>query len=168
MKLQQKKGLNLNMAASAVIMVVLIAVLVIVAIYMLSSLGSSFPGTSAAVQNETGAFLNSSGYTLANSTVCAFASPSITTIYNGSTLLAAGNYTLTGNVLTNATAVNYLAAKVTYSYLWGGQACNAATTTITNFSGYPALVGLVGTIIFLALVIGVLMGSFAFGGRKSA
>lgn len=45
-------------------------------------------------------------------------------------------------------------------------AANATNAMITQFAGYPALVGLVGTIIFLALVIGVLISSFAFGGQK--
>ncbi len=45
-------------------------------------------------------------------------------------------------------------------------ASNATGTMITQFSTYPTLVGLVGTIIFLALVIGVLVASFAFGGKK--
>jgi len=36
---------------------------------------------------------------------------------------------------------------------------------ITQFGTYPALVGLVGTIVFLGLVIGVLVASFVFGGR---
>ena len=43
---------------------------------------------------------------------------------------------------------------------------NATDTMITKFGSYPTLVGLVGTIIFLALVIGVLVASFAFGGKK--
>jgi hypothetical protein len=36
---------------------------------------------------------------------------------------------------------------------------------ITQFANYPTLVGLVGTIIFLGLVIGVLVASFVFGGK---
>lgn len=47
-------------------------------------------------------------------------------------------------------------------------ASNATNTMITQFGTYPALVGLVGTIIFLGIVIGVLVGSFAFGGRGGA
>ena len=42
---------------------------------------------------------------------------------------------------------------------------NATNDMITQFATYPALVGLVGTIVFLGLVIGVLVGSFIFGGR---
>lgn len=44
---------------------------------------------------------------------------------------------------------------------------NATNDMITQFGTYPALIGLVGTIIFLGLVIGVLVGSFVFGGRSS-
>lgn len=45
-------------------------------------------------------------------------------------------------------------------------AYNATAAMVTQFAQYPTLIGLVGTIIFLALVIGVLVGAFAFGGRK--
>ena len=41
---------------------------------------------------------------------------------------------------------------------------NATEEMITQFGTYPVLVGLVGTIIFLGLVIGVLVASFVFGG----
>ncbi len=42
---------------------------------------------------------------------------------------------------------------------------NATEDMITQFATYPTLVGLVGTIIFLGLVIGVLVASFVFGGK---
>ena len=89
---KQKKGIMLNQAFGAVLTLVLVAVLVIVAIYLFSTLGTSFTAGSASL--------------------------------------------------------------------------NATTTMITQFGTYPTLVGLVGTIIFLALVIGVLVASFAFGGKK--
>jgi hypothetical protein len=44
---------------------------------------------------------------------------------------------------------------------------NATTEMIDQFGTYPVLIGLVGTIIFLGLVIGVLVASFVFGGRAS-
>jgi hypothetical protein len=43
---------------------------------------------------------------------------------------------------------------------------NATNTMITQFGTYPVLVGLVGTVIFLGLVIGVLVASFVFGGKR--
>lgn len=53
------------------------------------------------------------------------------------------------------------------SFTTDSAADNATTDMITQFATYPALVGLVGTIIFLGLVIGVLVASFLFGGRGS-
>lgn len=49
----------------------------------------------------------------------------------------------------------------------GSAELNATQEMITQFGTYPTLVGLVGTIIFLGLVIGVLVASFVFGGRGS-
>lgn len=43
---------------------------------------------------------------------------------------------------------------------------NASEAMVTEFSNYTSLIGLVGTIIFLGLVIGVLVASFAFGGKR--
>ena len=92
MKYKNKKGIALSQAFGAVLALVLVATLVIVAIYLFTTLGSSFTAASAAA--------------------------------------------------------------------------NATNTMVTQFGNYPTLVGLVGTIIFLALVIGVLVTAFAFGGRK--
>jgi len=94
MEFRQKKGIQLGQAFGAVLTLVLVAVLVIIAIYLFTTLGSSFTAGSAAE--------------------------------------------------------------------------NATTVMVTQFGSYPALVGLVGTIIFLALVIGVLVASFAFGSRRGA
>lgn len=59
----------------------------------------------------------------------------------------------------------YLFTSLGTSFTAGTGAANATATMITQFGTYPALVGLVGTIIFLGIVIGVLVASFAFGGR---
>jgi hypothetical protein len=87
--MKSKKSIMLSEAFPAVLTLVLVAVLVIIAIYLFTTLGSSFTANSAAA--------------------------------------------------------------------------NATTVMTTQFGTFPALVGLVGTIIFLALVIGVLVASFAFG-----
>ena len=86
-----KKGIPLNQAFGAVLMLVLIGVLVIIAIFLFVNLGATFTDNSAEK--------------------------------------------------------------------------NATNVMITQFGNYPVLVGLVGTIIFLGLVIGVLVASFVFGGK---
>jgi len=59
----------------------------------------------------------------------------------------------------------FLFVTLSSTFTAGSAERNASNTMITEFGNYPALVGLVGTIIFLGLVIGVLVASFVFGGR---
>jgi len=168
--LKNRKGIQLNEAAGAVLTLVLIGILVIVGIYMFTSMIPTAPRVYQTVHNETGAYINSTGYVLGNynSTACDFGNAVILVINNKSAggVIGSGNYTLVNNTIYNATAENKPSVNVTYSYTWGGPVCQSSTSTITQFTAYPALIGLVGTIIFLGIVIGVLVGSFAFG-RKS-
>jgi hypothetical protein len=60
----------------------------------------------------------------------------------------------------------YLFSNLKNTFTASTAEANATATMITQFGNYPTLVGLVGTIIFLGVVIGVLVGSFAFGGKK--
>lgn len=62
----------------------------------------------------------------------------------------------------------YLFNALGASFTAGSSEKNATGVMITQFATYPALVGLVGTIIFLGIVIGVLVASFVFGGRNKA
>ena len=59
----------------------------------------------------------------------------------------------------------YLFANLQTTFTTNSAAYNASGAMITQFANYPTLVGLVGTIIFLGLVIGVLVASFVFGGK---
>lgn len=173
MKIKNKKGIMLNQAAGAVLALVLIAVLVIVSLYMFSSIGTSVPSVPQTVVNES-ATLSAAGDALNNNTDCAFTSPSIISVVNTSTgvTIPAANYTLSSTgILRNATAITNVMAganKVTYSYSYGGPACVASDGIITQFATYPALIGLVGTIIFLGIIIGVLAASFMFGRKNQA
>jgi adhesin HecA-like repeat protein len=166
----KKRGIQLNEAFGAVLAVVLIAVLVIIAIFLFEILGSTFTATSASVTNESGAYINATGYTVDAASVCNFNTFAVSTIHNASdgVVIAAGNYTVdsSAGTIVNATVTNWADVNVTYTYQWGGQSCDAAEDMVTQFVTYPALVGLVGTIVFLGLVIGVLVTSFVFGGRR--
>ncbi len=166
-----KKGIALNQAFGAVLMLVLVGVLVIIAIFLFSTLGATFTTVSATVTNESGGWLNQSGYPLDNNGACNFNTLSITNIVNATDgdagIVEAGNFSVSDiGVLFNATNFVYPSINVSYTYLWGGEACEATDTMVTQFSSYPVLVGLVGTIIFLGIVIGVLVASFVFGRRN--
>ena len=174
MKIKNKKGIQLNQAFGAVLMLVLIGVLVIISIYMFSALGTSLlvTGTSGSGVNES-ITITSTGTTLFGGTLISPSCGTITSVFNNSGYsLDSGNYTQTGCVVANSTTtVPYGTTwKINYPYTYSATTAgyNASSTMITNFSGYPALVGLVGTIIFLGIVIGVLVASFVFGGKKGA
>ena len=59
----------------------------------------------------------------------------------------------------------YLFVTLSASFDAGSAERNASDEMVDEFGNYPTLIGLVGTIIFLGLVIGVLVASFVFGGR---
>ena len=58
----------------------------------------------------------------------------------------------------------FLFVTLSESFTENSSQANASDDMVTEFSNYTSLIGLVGTIIFLGLVIGVLVTSFAFGG----
>lgn len=169
--MKEKKGLNLQTAVPAVLMVVLIAVLVIVGIYMFSNIQTGLPDISNSITNESGA-LNDTGMYLINRTDCGFSSPVITLVTNATSgaTVSSSNYAVSSTgVLINTTAAGgaFNTVKVSYTYNNKGAACTGSDSMIAQFSNYPALVGLIGTIVLLAIVIGIIIVSFAFGRNRA-
>ncbi len=170
----RKKGIALNQAFGAVLTLILVAVLIIIAIVIFVQLGDSFAGTSSAsVTNETVTnaefAAGSDSVSVDGTSNCSSANFAATNVINateGSTIQS-GNYTFsTAGVLTNLTNTEQGNWLISYGYTWGSEACTASDNMTDEFGNYTSLVGLVGTIIFLGLVIGVLIASFAFGGRR--
>lgn len=168
--MESKKSIQLSQAFGAVLTLVLVAVLVIIAIVIFVQLATSFAGTdSVTVTNESGGYINTTGYTLNAAGNCSFGDLSILSAINttSSAAIPVANITATSaGVITNATAYTLEAASFTYSYTWGSSACDASENMTSEFGNYTSLIGLVGTIIFLGLVIGILVTAFAFGGRR--
>lgn len=161
-----KKSIQLSEAFTAVLMLVLVGVLVIIAIVLFSSLKTSFPLESSTIVNES-VDMSSGPTAVSNATRCGFQNFAVTGAINASDGVAipTSNFTTgsTTGVITN-TSIEFLTEwNVSYDYRWRGDACIASDSMITQFATYPVLVGLVGTIIFLGLVIGVLVASFLFG-----
>jgi len=83
---------------------------------------STFTDTGVTVLNETGAYLNITGYTLAGASVSGATGYVITAVWNvtvpaSPVLLLVGNYTLSSlGVLTNATVTEYPDTNVSYTY----------------------------------------------------
>ena len=174
--MEEKKSIQLSQAFGAVLTLVLVAVLIIVAIVIFVSLTGSFDASitdTASNESITAWAAAATNQTLAGAALCGFGVVDTTSVvaYNttGNILIVAANYTAypDGNII-NITDEGFdeYAWQITYDYTWGSGACTAADDMTTEFGNYTSLIGLVGTIIFLGLVIGVLVASFAFGGRK--
>ena len=168
---KNKRGIALNQAFGAVLALVLIAVLVIVAILLFVNLGDSFTNLASATStNETVDMTTNTPQRLGNASLCNLQDFAVTAVFNETThdVIPASNYTVTGDGTINNTDQsfpnNWL---VSTSSNWGGDSCVATDNIIAQFGTYPTLIGLVGTIIFLGIVIGVLVASFVFGGRKA-
>lgn len=167
--IQTKKGIQLNQAFGAIMVLVLVAVLVIVAILIFVNINNSIAtSSSAAITNESATPVTA-GVALNGAANCSSGGFVVGIASNATVVIDSANYTVdsTTGVLANLTGEFVDKPwNVTYTYTWGGEACEAGQTMITQFGTYPALVGLVGTIIFLGIVIGVLVASFVFGGRR--
>lgn len=176
METTQKKGIQLNEAVFAVGTLISVALLVIVGVLLIGNLDTAVAAQNTPVTvvnetsniNKTGDFLNRA------LTERDFNNAVVVVAINGSSgaIIPTSNYTVTANGFLNSTtaATNWVNVNVTYTYTYtlATAASNASTATNAQFSGYPALVGLVGTIIFLGLVVGALMVAFLFGKAPSA
>ncbi len=60
----------------------------------------------------------------------------------------------------------FLFVQLSATFTAGSAEANASNDLIVQFGTFTPLVGLIGTVIFLGIVIGVLVSSFAFGGRS--
>ena len=172
MLLKSKKGIALNQAFGAVLTLVIVGVLIIIGITLFASMiTSAFTGLSGTAETVTGNSLTPVA-SVSNSSVCGFSDCAVVTITNSTGgAITSPNFTASSagvitnlSVMVDATVSPWI---VNYSHTSGGAACNAAQDMIIQFGTYPALLGLVGTIIFLGLVIGVLVSSFVFGGKNN-
>lgn len=166
---KEKKGIQLSQAFGAVLTVVLIGILVIIAIFLFVSLGDSLDNTATSGSNQTVTTVSEIGQVI-NSSDCDLNGVTnfVATNESSGTVILASNFTISSTGILTSTSGDFNGTNwnVTYTGLEGGEACTANKSMIAQFATYPVLIGLVGTIIFLGLVIGVLVASFVFTGRK--
>lgn len=144
---------------TSVIILVLVSALILNALLSNSAFTSITKSNSAA--DETGAFINSSGYTLDEASRTNFAIVSLTALnYTDGSTIAAGNYTIASGVITNATVLVWNNVSLTYNYTYtdGSNLAGVNVATLeTAFSAFvTALIGffgVIGVIIAIAWLI---------------
>lgn len=164
MKIENKKGLGLRDAFPAVLIVSVIAILIVALLYMFTAFQTIPADIAQSRTNET-VVATTAGAALNGTTGCGAANYAITSVYNGSSILInSGNYSLSSAGLLRNTTGTYPADlqawNVSYTYTAKGSTCAAASTFTTQFANQIPLVGLVLTIVLIAIVIGVLVSSF--------
>ena len=90
--------------------------------------------TAVTVTNETGAWLNTTTYTVDNSAIKGFANLVITSAINSSSnaSILTGNFTVSGSGFTNATTATYEAVGVSYTFTKDSDTRNTADNVQNN------------------------------------
>ena len=163
-----------------IISVVIIGVVLVVGIYITDSIGqvSKATNTAGSVTNES-AYVNITGYTLALSTSAEdFASPSVTAVFANVSgtpyLVPPANYTLTGNVLTNATevpnAAEYNDASVSYTYTYTADtdASDAADDVVAALATGTSWISILVVVGFAVIILTMLTSGLGSAVNESA
>ena len=147
-----------------------VVVLVVISALIVASItdNSSFTDipSSGSITNETGAYINSTGYTLVQSSLGGFASPVLTEIINVSdnATILLGNATVSNiGVVTNATVTEWenVLISYTYNYASGTSLAGVNVTEIrddfgsfvTNLIAFLAVIGTILGVVWLILYV---------------
>ena len=153
----QKKG-NVSNIAPAIIILVVAAATLFFGLILTENLKTTSGTYSYTVVNES-MFFNSSGDTFNLASSCAFNSPAVVLAINGSSgaTISAGNYTIVGNSIYNASAAVWSSANVTYSYKAGSVSCDAVNKTISGLGTFADFWSIIVLAIVISVVIGILL-----------
>ena len=155
---------------NAIAVAMLVVILVVVAGLVVSSITSNsiFTDITAGgtVTNETGAYLNSSGYTLDSASESGFTSPAITALFNATddSVVELANVTVSGaGVITNASAVAYNDILVSYTYTYSTDRNLAGVNVtaignsfgefVTNLVAFLAIIGTILGVVWLVFYV---------------
>jgi hypothetical protein len=142
--LKDKRGVFGLTAVQTFFAVILgIALLAYVIVIIMGTLGGTtiLPQLTYAgsVTNETGAYINTTGYTLTEASTSGFSSPVLTALYNATagTAIGLGNATVSAaGVITNTTVTNWnnVSVSYTYNYIANSPQQNDLNSILSNTS----------------------------------
>jgi len=173
-KIAKKKGaITLKDAPGLVIIVGFIFLLMATIAYVSEAYRDGIgAGISDSVANETGFYLNGTTYTVDHATDCNFEGFAVTEIINATdnVTIAAGNYTTSATLgtIVNATSDwnETYEVYVSYTFDYGGIACNVTEDLESELSDNTSIAGIVLTISLVGIILSILIGIF-LGVRKN-
>ena len=149
--------------------VVVIGITLVMAMFIASTIQTAtYDDASNTVTNETGAWLNTTTYTVDNSGATDFSGLTILSAINttDNSSIGTGNFTVSGAGFTNATATTWDSIWVTYSYSYSADTStsNASGDLVTSFSSGSAWITILVVVGFATIVLGMLTSGL--GARK--
>ncbi len=163
---KNKKGQGGGLITSLVFGVASLVIGVIIAFVIVSTLTDAdlLTPDSITVTNETGGFINITGYTLTGASDIGATGFSITEIRNVSNqvVILAGNFTLSSiGVLTNATDTNFASVDIDYGYSRDSGEQISTDSLSANFSsGIDNISTKIPTVLLIAAII-LILGTLA-------
>lgn len=160
----EKGQAGMQIFLSVIVMIFIVGLLVMVFSLMGAELrDTTYDKGSVSVVNESGAYINSTGYTLQETSN--YRNPysiSIDTAYNVSnssdvTVIPASNYTLSGSTVTNATATTYPNVNLSYSFNYekdntATEVMNDTTQGLSNVTDWFPLFIVISAMVVLILL----------------
>jgi hypothetical protein len=159
-----KKGIALTELLPAFVIVASVFLLIVLMVFVFGVFSESMENTATAntVINESGAYINSTGYQLASGVSGNPRTFSVTTVHNNSDgiIITSGNYTLSSTgLLTNATTTTWEDVNVSYTYNTDSSEITAAKDSQSNITRAIPLVGILFIILAIGALIAILVAS---------
>jgi len=153
-----------------IISVVIVGVALVIGIYITDSIGDTVKATNTAgtVANETG-WLNETGYTLGQASLEDFVAGTLVVLNaTDNTTILSGNYTLTSNVLTNATETTWPSVRISYPYTYTAStnASDAADDVVDALATGTSWISILVVVGFAVIILTMLTSGLGTAARR--
>lgn len=156
--IQDRKGQIGNLQGIITVLAV-VGILIAAGFFIFDSFKDQMDDYSASVDNETGAYINSTGYTVDEADTTGFNSFEVTEARNATdgTTISDTEYTVDSEegTITNATATTYADVNVDYNYEYGKSGYTGIVESIDAMMTIPNLLGLVVLIAVIGIILAV-------------
>ncbi len=153
-----KKG-QLGNLQGIIISLIVVGILLGASFMIFSQFQQQDTDNQYSVGNETGAYINSTEYTVEEADTDGFNSFEVTEARNASdgTVISDSEYTVDSSegTITNATATTYPDVNLDYNYKAGGDTYGALEGVIGSIDIIPQLLGLVVLIVVIGIILAV-------------
>ena len=172
---KDKKGLGIGDIYPIVLTIAIVAILLAVVLFILVEFGDQVADTDYRVSNESFNLSSFGARVSVAATACNFKNFVVISVNNHTIATESGNYTTNStNVATNSGYIfmtgtseyNGSLMNATYDYTAGTESCQATKDIIQDFVDFIPWIGIILLIVAAAIVIGIVIRSFA-GGSKS-